>query len=190
MNDPNRHGSARFRRVLLGVFLLTTAACGYRLKGELSPPAGVRRIAVPTFANRTYEPGLELPFTERLRNEFVRGRGMALSLDRAQADAVLAGEVLSFRAVPTVLVKPAGFPEDRRLPTRYRAVVEVRIALLSVATGEVLWEDRLEGTEEYDAGAAPEGFEPLARESQQQQAIASLAEDLMREAYDRMMSDF
>lgn len=183
-------------RLGLAIALVAVVSgCGYRLRADSKPPAGVRSIAVPTFDNDTYEPGLELPFTERMRGELGRGSAVQLVLDAKKADAVLSGEVLSFRAVPTVLVPLPSVPgvdgeQDRRLPTRYRAIVEVRVALVSVSTGEVLWEDRLEGTEEYDAGQAPEGFEPLARESQQQAAIAAIAADLMREAYDRMMTDF
>lgn len=188
----------RFVPVRFPVLLLLAAVsgCGYHVRGETKPPAGVRTIAVPTFQNKTYEPGLELSFTERLRGELARGGAMELTLDTHRADAVFNGEVLSFRAIPTVLVPLPAVPgttgrrQDRRLPTRYRAIVEVRVSLVSVSTGEVLWEDRLEGTEEYDAGQAPEGFEPLAREAQQQAAIAAIAADLMREAYDRMLTDF
>ena len=182
------------RALLLVIAALALPACGYRLKGEVRPPAGIRRVHVPTFANKTYEPGLELQFTESLRSEFLKGNGVVLVTDRDDADAILSGEVLSFRAVPTVLVPLPSIgvadPRGRRLPTRYRAIVEVRVTLISVDTGEVLWEDRLEGTEEYDAGQAPEGFEPLARESHQQNALSAIAVDLMREAYDRMVTDF
>ena len=182
------------RRAPLALAALALGGCGYHLRGDLHPPGGVRTVLVPTFVNRTYEPGLELPFTEKIRDEFLKGRGVHLVTEKRDADAVITGEVLTFRAVPTVLIRPPNFPADktgnRLLPIRYRAVVEVKISLISVSTGEVLWEDKLEGTEEYDAGQAPEGFEPLARETQQQAAVASLAEDLMREAYDRMMTDF
>lgn len=180
------------KRRLLALFPLVLAGCGYHLRGDLHPPGGVHSVLVPTFVNRTYEPGLELPFTEKIRDELLKGRAVRLVTEKRDADAVITGEVLTFRAVPTVLVRPPDFPVDksRLLPIRYRAVIEVKISLISVSTGEVLWEDKLEGTEEYDAGQAPEGFEPLARESQQQAAVTSLAEDLMREAYDRMMTDF
>lgn len=178
------------RHISIAVCAIALGGCGYHLRKDLAPPAGVHTIAVPTFSNRTYEPGLELPFTEQLRGEMMKGSGITLVTDRGAADAIVSGEVLSFRAVPTVLVKPPSFPQDRRLPTRYRALVEVKVSLVSTKTGEVLWEDTLEGTEEYDAGQAPEGFEPLAREGQQRQAIAAIAQDLMREAYDRMMTDF
>ena len=175
-------------RVLAAALLL--GGCGYHLRGQVAPPAGIHTISVPTFSNRTYEPGLELPFTENLRREVLKGKGLRLVTDRARADAVVSGEILSFRAVPPVLVKPPKFPQDRRLPTRYRAILEVRVSVVSTGTGEVLWEDTLEGTEEYDAGDAPEGFEPLAREAQQREAIAAIAQDLMREAYDRIVTDF
>ncbi len=180
------------RRLLFIALLL--GGCGYHLRGEIKPPAGIRSVQVPTFANKTYEPGLELPFTERMRAELARGRGARLVIDRSDADAVLTGEVLTFRAVPTVLTKDTeefGAAElDRLLPRRYRAIVEIRLSLVSVSTGEVLWQDVLEGAEEYGAGDAPEGFEPLAREALQSGAISRMAEDLMREAYDRIMSDF
>lgn len=182
-------------RSALALIVCLVSGCGYHVRADSKPPAGIQTVAVPTFHNKTYEPGLELSFTDRLRGELARGGSLQLALDTKDADAVLSGEVLSFRAVPTVLVPLPSVPgtsgeQDRRLPTRYRAIVEVRVALVSVATGEVLWEDRLEGTEEYDAGQAPEGFEPLAREAQQQAALSAIAADLMREAYDRMLTDF
>lgn len=179
---------------LLVLAAMLLPGCGYHLAGDPKPPAGVHRIMVPTFLNRTYEPGLELPFTEKLRNEFLRGSAVELVSDKKDADAVVSGEVLTFRTVPTVLVQAPNFPSaadrQRLLPTRYRAIAEVKISLVSITTGEVLWSDTLEGTEEYDAGQAPEGFEALARETQQSTAVVSLAQDLMREAYDRMMTDF
>jgi hypothetical protein len=182
----------KFVRAVCVAVIASSAStgCGYHLRGQVAPPAGVRSVAVPTFANRTYEPGLELPFTQQLRSEMLLGKGVRLETDRGHADAIVSGEVISFRAVPTVLITPKNFPQDRRLPTRYRAIVEVRVSLVSTGTGEVLWEDVLEGTEEYDSGVAAEGFEPLALEAQQRTAIAVIAQDLMREAYDRMMTDF
>ena len=177
-------------RRLLPFLLLVQAGCGYHLHNELAPPAGIHTVQVPTFVNRTYQPGLELPFTANLRTEVMKGRGLELVTDRAKADAVVSGEVTLYRAVPTVLIQPPNFPQNRLRPTRYRAILDVHVTVVSTRTGELLWDDTLEGTSEFDAGVAPEGFEPVATDAQQRNAVALIAADLMHEAYDRIVTDF
>jgi hypothetical protein len=105
---------------------------------------------------------------------------------------VVSGEIVLYRADPTVLIQPPGFVQSRLLPTRYRAILDVHVAVVSTRTGELLCDDTLEGTQEFVSGAAvaPEGFEPIATDQGQRDAIAAIAADLMHEAYDRIVTDF
>ncbi|RIK99737.1 MAG: hypothetical protein DCC71_19965 [Proteobacteria bacterium] len=85
----------RSRAVVLAAALLAVASgCGgYRFVRAQESLGSVRRVAVPTLANRSFEPGLELLVTEALRREFQR-RGAVVVGDPAQADLVLSGTVL------------------------------------------------------------------------------------------------
>jgi hypothetical protein len=56
----------------------------------------VRRVAVMTLGNNSYEPGLELLMTDALRREFQR-RGHVLVDGPEQADLVIAGTVLELQ---------------------------------------------------------------------------------------------
>lgn len=70
------------------------AACGYhwvRYGGSLGD---VRRVAVPTLENDSYEPGLELLVTDALIREFLRRGGVEMVEDPRTADLVVSGSVL------------------------------------------------------------------------------------------------
>ena len=66
-------------------------SCGYQLVGkETHLPPGITSIAVPTFVNQTYEPGIEVPFTQAFLADFIRDRRVTL-LEKGKADSVLEG---------------------------------------------------------------------------------------------------
>src|SRR5512134_2040335 len=82
--------------VALLCFLLLSA-CGYRMVGkETHVPLGLNSVAIPTFKNRTYEPGIEVPFTQAFLNEFILDRRVNV-VNRAQADSLLEGSITDFR---------------------------------------------------------------------------------------------
>lgn len=90
----------RSRVVVLAAALVAAAwgCSGYRFVRAKESLGSVRRVAVPTLANRSFEPGLELLVTEALRREFQR-RGALVVTDPAQADLVLSGTVLEVHTV-------------------------------------------------------------------------------------------
>jgi hypothetical protein len=77
---------------LIGV-ALAAASCGYRFAGGEPLPGGIQRIFVPMAENRTAESGMESVVTNALRREIIR-RGLAVSADRAGADAVLTAAIV------------------------------------------------------------------------------------------------
>ena len=125
-------------RYALCVFLcfsfFVTLGCGYQMVGkETHVPPGMNSLAIPTFKNQTFEPGIEVPFTQGFLKEFIRDRRVNV-VERTGADSVLEGVIKSF-TIYSVSYDKSG------LVLEY----EVRVILdfiLKKRTGEVLWEER------------------------------------------------
>jgi len=112
--------------------LLFLSACGYRMVGkETHVPPGLNSVAVPTFKNRTYEPGIEVPFTRAFLSEFILDRRVKV-VDRAQADSLLEGIITDFR-IYSVSYDRSG------LVLEYQTSVMLDLTLKD-RTGKVLWE--------------------------------------------------
>lgn len=174
------------RALLLALFALTAAGCGYKLGTGTSAPQGVKSISIPTFANRTYEPGVDGAFTDAARSELLR-RGV-VKIVPDHGDAELLGEVISFDTRPSALsALDAG--GGKLIPRRYRAHAVVRVSLVVPETGEILWEDKLSADADFDAGGA-EGFEAITRKASQDTVLRNIAAEIMREAAARMLADF
>jgi len=117
---------------LLCLFLLS--ACGYQMVGkETHVPPGLTSIAVPTFINKTFEPGIEIPFTQAFLREFIRDRRVRV-VDRGEADSILEGEIKSFYIV-SVSYDQSGFVLE------YQTSVVIDLTLKK-RNGEVLWAER------------------------------------------------
>ncbi|PIX22028.1 MAG: hypothetical protein COZ69_12140, partial [Deltaproteobacteria bacterium CG_4_8_14_3_um_filter_45_9] len=90
----------------LCLFLLM--GCGYQMVGkETHVPPGLNSIAIPTFKNQTFEPGIEVPFTQGFLKEFILDRRVKV-VDRTGADSILEGIVKSFN-IYSVSYDKAGF---------------------------------------------------------------------------------
>ncbi len=117
---------------IIGIILLT--GCGYQMVGkETHLPPGITSIAIPTFQNKTFEPGIEIPFTQALLTEFIQDRRVKV-VDRTQADSILEGAVLSFYTY-AVSFNSSGFVQE------YQIIVVLDL-ILKDRTGKVLWEER------------------------------------------------
>jgi len=77
-------------RLALLLVLLFSSGCGYHV-GSLRRP-GIRRIAVPVFANQTLRRGFERDITRAVQREIKESSSYLLS-SAADADAVLVGEI-------------------------------------------------------------------------------------------------
>jgi outer membrane lipopolysaccharide assembly protein LptE/RlpB len=127
-------GTIRNYRWLSMVCLVLLVACGYQMVGkETHVPAGLHSIAVPTFRNQTYEPGIEVPFTQAFLREFILDRRVSV-VDRSQADTLLEGVITDFR-IYSVSYDRSG------LALEYQTNVVLNITLKDRA-GKVLWEER------------------------------------------------
>jgi hypothetical protein len=72
------------------------SGCGYQMAGrETHIPPGLTSIAIPTFVNQTFEPGIEIPFTQAFLREFILDKRIKV-VDRSEADSTLEGVIKSF----------------------------------------------------------------------------------------------
>jgi hypothetical protein len=116
----------------LCLFLLM--GCGYRMVGkETHVPPGLNSVAIPTFKNQTFEPGIEVPFTQAFLREFIQDRRVNV-VDRAEADSVLEG-IVTYFTIYSVSYDKSGFVIE------YQANVILALTLKDRA-GKILWEEK------------------------------------------------
>jgi len=129
------HAALRnYVKVLFILCMMPLMACGYQMVGkETHVPPGLSSVAVPTFKNRTYEPGIEVPFTQAFLNEFILDRRVNV-VSRAQADSVLEGVITDFRMYSVSYDRSGQVLE-------YQANVVLDVILKDRA-GKVLWEEK------------------------------------------------
>jgi outer membrane lipopolysaccharide assembly protein LptE/RlpB len=116
----------------LCLFLLM--GCGYQMVGkETHVPAGLASIAIPTFKNVTFEPGIEVPFTQGFLKELILDRRVKV-VDRTDADSILEGVVMTFN-IFAVSFDKSGFVLEYQIAVLLNLTLKKR-------TGEVLWEEK------------------------------------------------
>lgn len=86
-------------------FALTADVCGYKRTGKgKSLPADIKVIAVPVFQNTSLKYRVEQRFTSAVTEEILkRNRALHIVSSPENADAVLSGDIRSFRAAGTIL---------------------------------------------------------------------------------------
>ena len=103
--------------------------CGYTLRGTL--PSHIKTIAVPIFANRTQQPGVEGFITRAVVEAFsTNGRLRLAPADKA--DAILEGEVTAYS------VGAIAYDQSANI-TVYRLTVSLNLKLRDVRAKKVLF---------------------------------------------------
>jgi outer membrane lipopolysaccharide assembly protein LptE/RlpB len=116
------------------LFFFLFTGCGYKMVGkETHLPPDVRSIAIPTFTNRTFEPGIEVPFTQAFLKEFIRDKRVKV-LGRAEADALLEGVIKSFY-IYSISYDRSGYALE------YRINILIDLTLKK-QNGEVIWSEK------------------------------------------------
>ena len=122
-----------FCRLFLIIWIALLSGCGYQLVGkETHVPPGLTSVAIPTFINQTFEPGIEIPFTQGFLREFIRERRVKV-LDRGDADSTLEG-VIKYFNIASVSYDRSGFVLE------YQTTVIIDLTLKK-RTGEVIWKE-------------------------------------------------
>ncbi len=124
------------------LLILLMLGCGYRPMGAAAPlsPQGAPTIAIPPFANRSTEVGLETIFAGALINTFSQSKAVKVTSSAQDADLVLEGKV---RSIDNTSV---AFIDVTRSTVRR---VTLRIELNLRKGGKVLWKDNMVLQEDY-----------------------------------------
>jgi Lipopolysaccharide-assembly len=122
------------KRMLPIIGLVLLIGCGYQMVGkETHVPPSLNSVAIPTFKNQTFEPGIEIPFTQAFLREFIQDKRVNV-VGRTEASSVMEG-VVKFFTIISVSYNASGFA------TEYQTNVILDITLKD-RTGKVLWQEK------------------------------------------------
>jgi len=121
--------------IVLGVFLLF--GCAYTPVEIL--PKHIKRIAVPTFINKTARYGIESKLTDAVIEEFIRDGHLSIA-KKEDADAILTGEIVTY------VLEPLSY-DATEVVEQYKLWVVVNLSFRDLTTGQVLWEEKRESVD-------------------------------------------
>jgi hypothetical protein len=143
------------RAVLVALALLASMdVCGYKRAGQgKGLPAYVKTIAVPVFKNTSLKYRVEQRFTQAVVDETLkRARGLRIAYKSDDADAVLEGDIRSFRAAGTLL-------DDLGRTRTWDVRIIVSVTLRDLHTHKVLFANpRMIFEGEYELSDDPQSF--------------------------------
>ncbi|MBI1883068.1 MAG: LptE family protein [Chlamydiae bacterium] len=162
---------------------LAFSGCGYRVGSIL--PTHTKAIAVPTFQNKTQEPGVEMGITNQIINQF-QIDGTLQVVEEEDADLKLDGAIIEYRREP---LRFAG--QDFKQVTEYRLRLITHLTLIDLKTGEPLWKDRVvEGETTYFVSGSFRESERTALgalTSQERSGLPTLEEDLAHDVVESVV---
>jgi outer membrane lipopolysaccharide assembly protein LptE/RlpB len=158
---------------------VVASGCGYRFTGGGNLPAGVERVFMVIFDNRTSEIGVENDLAASLANTFsTLGPRNVLVSDRENADAELSGTISSVE-IYTVSRRTETVSAERRV------VITVSANLIST-DGRNLWRsDALSVSQAYRVAG-----ENQETEADKRAAIRQAADLLADKIYNSLTSNF
>ncbi|MBS3918844.1 MAG: hypothetical protein KG012_08155 [Deltaproteobacteria bacterium] len=169
---------AFWKKLFLTFFAVLMAGCGYQMVGkETHVPPGINSIAVPTFVNQTFEPGIEVPLTQGFLREFIQDRRVKV-VGRDEADSVLEGVIKSFQ-IYSVSYDRSG------IALEYQTTVVIDLTLRK-KTGEILWMEK----DLSDSRVYRTSYNILVSESNKAAAIQSLARFMAERIRNRFFYNF
>ncbi len=146
-----QHAALARATVLLAMMALV-AGCGYQFGVEGPGPtigssvapqtdAHAPRLSIVNLINNTFEPNLEVKFTNYIRHEFANGSGAQVVNSSEAADYVLKGSIVS------ILIPTLSFSQFQTLESRIEAIVIVQAE--DVRKRKVVWSQTARGASEF-----------------------------------------
>jgi outer membrane lipopolysaccharide assembly protein LptE/RlpB len=166
------------KRVMAVLCLVSLFGCGYKMVGkETHLPPGIASLAIPTFSNKTLEPGIEIVFTQAFLKRFIEDRRVKI-VDRSSADAVMEGVVKEFN-IFSVAYDASGLARE------YRTYVVVDV-MVKRRNGEIVWQERdLSETSTYRTVQSA-----VTNEASKQAAISDIAQSVSERIQGRFFYNF
>jgi len=165
-------------RLLSIICVALLLGCGYQMVGmQTQVPPGMHSIAIPTFANLTFEPGIEVQLTQGFLREFMFDR-RARVVGRKEADSILEGVIKSFR-IFSVAYNQSG------IALEYQITLVVDLTFKK-QTGEVVWRE-LNLTENRFYRTAPSA---VSSESNKAAAVQMIGSIMAERILNRVFHEF
>jgi hypothetical protein len=145
--------------------------CGYHLSGTGSSlPEHIQSVRVPMFKNMTTRYELDVKLTQRVIDELVARGKVEITQDDDSADALLLGEIRSFRAIPVAF-------SGESAADRYNIIIVTKIVLRDNVSKRVIYSNP-NLIYQYEYGV-PEGTDF--------ESVESLAIDVVAERFARSL---
>jgi hypothetical protein len=144
-----------FKPLLFALSLsMTVGVCGYKRAGQgKSLPANIKTIAVPVFQNSNLKYRVEQRFTQAVIDEILkRARALRVVNNQDNADAVLNGDIRSFRATGSVL-------DDLGRTRVWDVRIIVSVVVRDLKTHKIIFENpRMAFEGEYQLSDDPQSY--------------------------------
>ena len=128
--------------------------CGYKQAGKgKSLPANIKTLAVPVFQNSSLKYRVEQRFTQAVVDEILkRARALRVVANPDTADAVLSGDIRSFRAAGSIL-------DDRGRTRVWDVRIIISVVVRDLTTHKILFQNpRMSFEGEYELSDDPQSF--------------------------------
>lgn len=141
-----------FSMVVSACIASTFGACGYQFRvdgagptiGGATPSTSSEpppRLIIRTLVNNSFEPNLEVRYTNYFRDEFSVGSGAQVVPESEAADLVMTGRILS------VIVPTLSFSQTATLESRTEVIVQIVVE--DVRSRKVVWQQLAKGASEF-----------------------------------------
>ncbi len=159
----------------LAIIQLAGFGCGFKLIDYSEPIADLGSVAIQTFKNESYEPGVEFVVADALRREFLRRGALVLVDDAIDADLVVSG------VVDPIVTRARSF-SSIALALEWEVTLRLAVyAERSDGSRTRLDEDSMLATERYLASADIE-----ATRKNRDEAIRTMASSLAARVHDML----
>ena len=137
---------------ITALLVSTLVSCGYQFRVDGAGPTigGATastltepppRLIIRTLVNNSFEPNLEMRYTNYFRDEFSAGSGAQVVPESEAADLVLTGRILS------VIVPTLSFSQTATLESRTEVVIQVLVE--DARSRKVVWRQLAKGSSEF-----------------------------------------
>lgn len=193
-------------RLSLIFFILTGSViqfylcgCAYKLSTQLEKlPGNLQSVQIPLFINSSTEPGVEIFFTNSLKNETLKSRIVKLVDDESEAEGVLQGKIVNVDILVAESIIEAKntkyLPKENVLSSAYTVTVTTELVLKKKGSSDVLWSGTFKQARNY---SAPQITLPvintansLYNHSAKRQTLDAISKEMMQAAFDRMLENF
>jgi len=152
------------------------SSCGYRNPNVYNGPA--KSIYITEWKNRTSELGLDAQLYRSLTRWFQKSGSISTVREKAGADLILAGEIISIE-LPSLSYGVNNVAAEVKVKLRLRYILK------EIATGKIIIEAPDETwTEEYAVSSSS-----ATNFDNEQTAIKTIIEDLSQKIYQRTISE-